>query len=117
MLDRNPGKSMADLKNALPKTWSSPTMAPHCADEIKYGIVDRVISISESESTDAKVAGQKIRELITVNGARDAGRRDLGPCARLVQQAGTRRRGESPTSEANESDLQGPRYGAVRCLK
>src|SRR5215470_17823840 len=29
MLDRNPEKSMADLKHALPKTWSSPTMAPH----------------------------------------------------------------------------------------
>ena len=37
MLDRNPGKSMADLKNALPKTWGSPTMSPHCADETKYG--------------------------------------------------------------------------------
>ena len=40
MLDRAPGKSMADLKDALPKTWSSPTMSPHCADEAKYGIVD-----------------------------------------------------------------------------
>ena len=40
MLDRAPGKSMADLKNALPKTWSSPTMSPHCADEAKYGVVD-----------------------------------------------------------------------------
>eukprot|EP01037_Dinobryon_pediforme_P046007 gene46007-58972_t len=39
MLDRNPGRSMADLKNALPKTWSSPTMSPHCADEVKYGVV------------------------------------------------------------------------------
>jgi hypothetical protein len=36
MLDRNPGKSMADLKNVLPKTWSSPTMSPHCADEVKF---------------------------------------------------------------------------------
>src|SRR5256885_2780997 len=44
MLDRNPGKSMADLKNALPKTWSSPTMAPHCADETKYGVVDEVVA-------------------------------------------------------------------------
>src|SRR3954465_7733523 len=44
MLDRNPDKSVADLKNALPKTWSSPTMAPHCADEIKYGIVDKVVA-------------------------------------------------------------------------
>ena len=33
MLDRNPGKTMADLKDALPKTWGSPTMSPHCADE------------------------------------------------------------------------------------
>jgi phosphomannomutase/phosphoglucomutase len=39
MLDRATGKSMADLKNALPKTWSSPTMSPHCADETKYGVV------------------------------------------------------------------------------
>jgi len=43
MLDRAPGKSMADLKNALPKTWSSPTMSPHCADETKYGVVDNVV--------------------------------------------------------------------------
>ena len=28
MLDRNPAKSMADLKNDLPKTWQSPTMSP-----------------------------------------------------------------------------------------
>ena len=33
MLDRKPGKTMAELKNALPKTWGSPTMSPHCADE------------------------------------------------------------------------------------
>ncbi len=44
MLDRNPGKSMADLYRALPKTWGSPTMSPHCADEIKYGVADRVVA-------------------------------------------------------------------------
>src|SRR6266550_4351051 len=44
MLDRNPGKSMADLKNALPETWSSPTMSPHCPDEEKYGVVDQVVT-------------------------------------------------------------------------
>ncbi len=43
MLDRNPTKSMADLKNALPKTWGSPTMSPTCADEEKYGVVAKVI--------------------------------------------------------------------------
>src|SRR6202022_4476099 len=39
MLERNPTSSMADTKKALPKTWSSPTMSPHCADETKYGVV------------------------------------------------------------------------------
>src|SRR6201991_2591580 len=43
MLDHAPGKKMSDLKNALPKTWSSPTMSPHCADEVKYSIVDQVV--------------------------------------------------------------------------
>src|SRR5258705_12653053 len=36
MLDRAPGKSMADLENALAETWSSPAMSPQCADEAKY---------------------------------------------------------------------------------
>src|SRR5262244_1857401 len=71
MLDRNPGKSMADLKNALPKTWSSPTMSPHCADEIKYQIVDDVVKHFEQEAkSGGKVAGQPIRDLVTVNGVR-----------------------------------------------
>ena len=71
MLDRNPGKSMADLKNALPKTWSSPTMSPHCADEIKYGIVDKVVAHFEAaQKKGDKVAGQGIRDLVTVNGVR-----------------------------------------------
>src|SRR5580693_2993741 len=71
MLDRNPGKSMADLKNALPKTWSSPTMSPHCADEEKYGVVDAVVKHFEAEKQKGgKVAGQPIRDLVTVNGVR-----------------------------------------------
>src|SRR3989441_2972470 len=56
MLDRNPGKSMADLKNALPKTWSSPTMSPHCADEIKYRVVDEAVKHFE----EAKAKGEKV---------------------------------------------------------
>src|SRR6266581_1920610 len=71
MLDRSPTKSMADLKNALPKTWSSPTMSPHCADEIKYTIVDKVVKQFEREAKNGgKVAGQPIRDLVTVNGVR-----------------------------------------------
>jgi phosphomannomutase / phosphoglucomutase len=71
MLDRNPDKTMADLKNALPKTWGSPTMSPHCADEEKYGVVDAVVKhFEEEKKSGGKVAGQKIRDLVTVNGVR-----------------------------------------------
>jgi len=71
MLDRNPSKTMSDLKNALPKTWSSPTMAPHCADETKYGVVADVVKHFETEKKKGgKVAGQPIRDLVTVNGVR-----------------------------------------------
>ncbi len=71
MLDRNPDKSMSDLKNALPKTWSSPTMSPHCDDEKKYGIVDAVVKHFEAaQKKGDKVAGQGIRDLVTVNGVR-----------------------------------------------
>jgi phosphomannomutase/phosphoglucomutase len=71
MLDRNPAKSMSDLKNALPKTWSSPTMSPHCDDEKKYGIVEAVVKHFENAKTKGdKVAGQAIRDLVTVNGVR-----------------------------------------------
>jgi phosphomannomutase/phosphoglucomutase len=71
MLDRNPGKTMADLKNALPKTWSSPTMSPHCPDETKYSVVDEVVKHFEAEKKNgSKVAGQAIRDLVTVNGVR-----------------------------------------------
>jgi phosphomannomutase/phosphoglucomutase len=71
MLDRNPGKSMSDLKNALPKTWGSPTMSPHCADEVKYGVVDEVVKHFEAlQAAHQTVAGQAIRDLVTVNGVR-----------------------------------------------
>jgi phosphomannomutase / phosphoglucomutase len=71
MLDRNPEKSMAELKNALPKTWSSPTMAPHCADEVKYHVVDDVVRhFKRAKAAGEKVAGETIRDLVTVNGVR-----------------------------------------------
>jgi phosphomannomutase/phosphoglucomutase len=71
MLDRNPDKSMADLKNALPKTWSSPTMSPHCPDEVKYRVVDDVVKhFQQAKARAEKVAGEPIRDLVTVNGVR-----------------------------------------------
>jgi len=71
MLDRNPGKSMAELKRELPRTWSSPTMSPHCADEVKYDIVDKVTRHYQKLAANGeRIIGQPIRELVTVNGIR-----------------------------------------------
>jgi phosphomannomutase / phosphoglucomutase len=71
MLDRNPTKSMADLYRDLPKTWGSPTMSPHCADEIKYQVADRVLARLEAiQARGESFAGQPIRDLVTVNGVR-----------------------------------------------
>jgi phosphomannomutase/phosphoglucomutase len=71
MLDRNPDKTMSQLKDALPKTWGSPTMSPHCDDEKKYGVVDAVVKHFEAAKAKGdKFAGQAIRDLVTVNGVR-----------------------------------------------
>ncbi len=71
MLDRAHGKSLADLQRELPKTWQSPTMSPHCGDEVKYGVVDKVIAGYKARAAAGeKIAGQKVRDLIDVNGIR-----------------------------------------------
>jgi len=71
MLDRNPGKSMSDLRDALPKTWGSPTMAPYCADDKKYDVVDKVIKHFEDlAKSGGTLMGQSIRDVVTVNGVR-----------------------------------------------
>ena len=71
MLDRNPRKSMADLYRELPVTWGSPTMSPHCADEVKYEVADRVVQRFQAMRDKGEpLAGQPIRDLVTVNGVR-----------------------------------------------
>ena len=71
MLDRNPGKRMSDLEKTLPKTWSSPTMSPHCDDEKKYGVVDKVIArLLAMKDEGETIRGQRIVEVNTVNGIR-----------------------------------------------
>jgi phosphomannomutase / phosphoglucomutase len=71
MLDRNPQKSMAELYRELPKTWGSPTMSPHCDDEKKYGVADKVTErLKAMQAKGELLIGQKIRDLVTVNGVR-----------------------------------------------
>ena len=71
MLENAEGRSMADLRNALPQVFSSPTMSPYCADTEKYEVVERVVARFEAMAAQGeKLIGQKIRDLVTVNGVR-----------------------------------------------
>ena len=71
MLERNPTKSMSDLYADLPKTWGSPTMSPHCADEVKYDVIaEATDAIEAMRDAGETLIGQKIRDVTTVNGVR-----------------------------------------------
>jgi phosphomannomutase/phosphoglucomutase len=70
MLDRG-DKTLAQLREELPLTWSSPTMSPYCPDDKKYAVVDAVTQHYQvKKSKGVPVLGQKIESLITVNGVR-----------------------------------------------
>jgi phosphomannomutase/phosphoglucomutase len=71
MLDRNPGKSTADLYRDLPRTWGSPTMSPHCPDEAKYAVADCVTARFQAMRAKGEtLTGQPVRDIVTINGVR-----------------------------------------------
>jgi len=71
MLDRAGGQTMAMLNDSLPKTHGSPTMAPKCPDEKKYGVVDEITAAYQAAlASGEKIMGLSIRDLVTVNGVR-----------------------------------------------
>ncbi|MGZ3305824.1 MAG: phosphomannomutase/phosphoglucomutase, partial [Asticcacaulis sp.] len=71
MLDRNPGKKLSELKNALPVAHTSLTMSPHCGDEVKYQVLERIVAEYEDLlKSGGEILGRKVTEVITVNGAR-----------------------------------------------
>lgn len=71
MLDRNPDMSMSDMRKALPKTWSTPTMSPYCADTEKYAVLERLVQkLAAKHEAGEQLAGRAIKEVVTVNGAR-----------------------------------------------
>ena len=73
MLDRNPDRSLSDLRSALPVAWTSLTMSPHCDDDKKYGVVQGVVDEYEAlAKAGGTILGRKITEVITVNGVRVA---------------------------------------------
>ncbi|MDO6521543.1 phosphomannomutase/phosphoglucomutase [Shimia thalassica] len=71
LMDRNPDMSMSDLRKALPKTHSTPTMSPYCADTEKYDVLERLVAklVAKHEAGET-LAGRPIKEVVTVNGAR-----------------------------------------------
>lgn len=69
MLDRNPDKTMADLKGELGVAYTSLTMSPHCDDELKYGVIDKMVAEYQG-MLGQEILGRKIVDVNTVNGAR-----------------------------------------------
>ncbi|MFY9237385.1 MAG: phosphomannomutase/phosphoglucomutase [Roseovarius sp.] len=71
LMDRNPDKSMSDLRRALPVTYATPTMSPYCADTEKYQVLERLVAklVAQFEAGQP-LAGRKIAQVVTVNGAR-----------------------------------------------
>ncbi|WP_299602435.1 phosphomannomutase/phosphoglucomutase [uncultured Tateyamaria sp.] len=71
LLDRNPDMKMSDLRKALPKTHSTPTMSPYCSDTEKYSTLDRIVAkLTAKAVANEPIAGRAIKEVVTVNGAR-----------------------------------------------
>ena len=71
MLERNPDKTMSDLRRALPKTYGTPTMSPFCPDAEKYAVIERLqAKLVERADGGGSLGGRKIDKVVTVNGAR-----------------------------------------------
>lgn len=71
LLDRNPELSMSDLRKALPRTYSSPTMSPYCDDSEKHGVLARLVEkLLAKRQAGERIAGREIKEISTVDGAR-----------------------------------------------
>ncbi|WP_299703924.1 phosphomannomutase/phosphoglucomutase [uncultured Tateyamaria sp.] len=71
LMDRNPDMKMSDLRKALPKTHSTPTMSPYCSDTEKYSTLDRIVAkLTAKAVANEPIAGRAIKEVVTVNGAR-----------------------------------------------
>ena len=71
MLDRNPGKRLSELKAALPTAFTSLTMSPHCPDEVKYEVLEKIVAEYQAlAARGGEILGRRIVETITVNGVR-----------------------------------------------
>ena len=70
LLDRNPDKSMSDLRRALPTVYNTPTLSPHCPDTEKYDTLQRIVDRIVPMKGEGSLGGRRIVDVVTVNGAR-----------------------------------------------
>jgi len=67
----NQDRKISEIIKELPITYQSPTMAPFCSDEEKYGVVDKMVDeFQKIKKQKIKIDNQEIKEIITVNGVR-----------------------------------------------
>ena len=67
----NQNKKISEIINELPKTYQTPTMAPFCKDEEKYKVVESLVKeVQNLKTNNTKIDGQKISDILTVNGVR-----------------------------------------------
>ena len=63
-------KNIYEIVNELPKTYQTPTMAPFCKDEEKYGVVEKIIEKITRIKDTTKIDGESITNILKVNGIR-----------------------------------------------
>ena len=67
----NSNKKISEIINEIPKTYQTPTMAPFCDDREKYQVVKSLTTEVENlKANNIKIDGQKITNILTVNGVR-----------------------------------------------
>ena len=67
----NQNKKMSEIINELPKTYQTPTMSPFCKDKEKYKVVESLVKeVKNLKANNTKIDGQKITDILTVNGVR-----------------------------------------------
>lgn len=71
MLAAHPDQSLAALYRQLPVSYATPTLNIPCCDGEKYGLVSRIQDyFANLFKAGGSFAGQRITELLTINGAR-----------------------------------------------
>lgn len=73
LLDANPTARLSEIYATLPRSFTTPTLAPPCADDTKYAAVDRaLVALQALQSAGGQLGGCDILNINTINGARVA---------------------------------------------